>query len=122
MYTNHYYNDFFETAVSIGFLPQITLPTRIGEAGYRSSLIGNIFTNAIDAIEQTISGTLITDITDHKAIFTSVNDVQYKELIPKYKKIEVTDNLSMTNVINELQQMNIYTSVDANPQSNPNNI
>ena len=39
MYTNHYYNDFFETAVSIGFLPQITLPTRIGEAGYRSSLI-----------------------------------------------------------------------------------
>ena len=50
MYTNHYYNDFFETAASIGFLPQITLPTRIGEAGYRSSLIDNIFTNAIDAI------------------------------------------------------------------------
>ena len=55
MYTNHYYNDFFETAVYIGVLPQITLPTRIGEAGYRSSLIDNIFTNAIDAIEQTIS-------------------------------------------------------------------
>ena len=120
MYTNHYYNDFLEAAVSIGFLPQITLPTRIGEAGYRSSLIENIFTNAIDAIEQTISGTLLTDITDHKAIFTSVNDVQYKERIPKYKKIEVRDNLSMTNFINELQQMNIYNSLDANPQSNPN--
>ena len=78
MYTNHYYNDFFETAVSIGFLPQITLPTRISEAGYRSSFIDNIFTNAIDAIEQTIFGTLLTDITDHKAIFTSIKDVQYK--------------------------------------------
>ena len=64
--------------IIIGFLPQITLPTRIGEAGYRSSLIDNIFTNAIDAIEHTISGTLLTDITDHKAIFTSVNNVQYK--------------------------------------------
>ena len=81
MFTNHYYNDFFETEVSIGFLSQITLPTRIGEAGYRSSLIDNIFANAIDAIEQTISGTLLTDITDYKAIFTSVNDVQYEERI-----------------------------------------
>ena len=79
MYTNHYYNDFCETSVSIGFLPQITSPTRIGEAGYRSSFIDNIFTNAIDAIEHNLSGTLLTDITDHKAIFTSVNDVQYKE-------------------------------------------
>ena len=41
---------FFETTVSIGFLSHITLPTRIGEAGYRSSLIDNIFTNAIDAM------------------------------------------------------------------------
>ena len=65
MYTNHYFNYFFETTVSIGFLPQITLPTRIGEAGYRSSLIDNIFTNAIDAMKHTISGTLLTDITDH---------------------------------------------------------
>ena len=26
----------------------------------------------------------------------------------------------MNNVINELQQINIYNSLDANPQSNPN--
>ena len=96
MYTDNYYNDFFETAMSIGFLPQITLPTIIGEAGYRSPLIDNIFINVIDAIEQTISGTLLTSITDHKAICTSVNDVQYKERIPKYNKIEVRDNISMT--------------------------
>ena len=57
---------FLETAVPIGFLPHTTLPTRIGEAGYRSSLIDNIFTNSIDAIEHTISGTLLTYITDHK--------------------------------------------------------
>ena len=72
IYTNHYYNDFLETAVSIGFLPQITSPIRIGEAGYRSSLIDNIFTNAIDAIEQTIPGTLLTDITDHKTILCCI--------------------------------------------------
>ena len=89
-------------------------------AGYGSPLIDNIFTNVIVAIEQTNSGTLLTDITDHKAIFNSVNDVQYKERIPKYTKIEVRDNLSMPNFINELQQMNIYNSLDANPQSNPN--
>ena len=88
MYTNHYYNDFFETAVSIGFLPKITLPTRIGEAGYRSSLIDSIFTNAIDAIKQTISGTLLTYITDHKAIFTSVNDI-FPEKLKSSKVIPI---------------------------------
>ena len=31
-------NYFIETAVSIGFIPKITLPTRIGEASYRSTL------------------------------------------------------------------------------------
>ena len=71
----------------------------------------NIFTNAIDTIEQTISGTLLTDIIDHKSILISGNDVQYKERILKYKKIEVRDNLSMTNFI--------YRSLDANPQFNP---
>ena len=35
-------------------------------------------------------------------------------------KIEVRDNLYMTNFINELQQMNIYNPLDTNPQSNPN--
>ena len=35
--------------------------------------------------------------------------------------MEVRDNLSITNFINELQQMNIYNSLDANPQSIPNN-
>ena len=50
MYTHHYCH--FETAVSIVILPQGTLPTRIGEADCRSSLIDNIFTNAIDAIKQ----------------------------------------------------------------------
>ena len=82
--------------------------------------VDNIFTNVIDTIEQTISGTLLTAIIDHKAIFTFFNDVQYKEGIPKYIKIEVRDNLSMINFINELQQMNIYSSLDANLQSNPN--
>ena len=71
---------YLETAASIGFLPQITLPTRIGETGYRRSLKENIFfTNAIDAKEYTILGTLLPDTTDQEAFFPSVNNVQYKE-------------------------------------------
>ena len=68
---------FSETAVSIGFLCQITLPTRIDEAGYRRSLIGNIFTNAIDAIEHTISGTYqISLIIKHSLLLLTMSNIK----------------------------------------------
>ena len=117
---NQLYSEFFDTVISSGFIPMITLPTRISETGNRSTLIDNIFTNVIDRTEQTISGNLLIDITDHKAIFTSVNDSQYKERMPKHIEIEVRDEHSMTNFINELKNLDIHTSLNDNLQSDPN--
>ena len=48
IYTNEHYYQNFEIIISCGFVPRITLPTRICESGNRSTLIDTIFMNVID--------------------------------------------------------------------------
>ena len=54
------------------FFPRITLPTRIQPPSF--SLVDNILTNEIDKNTDSISGLLINDLSDHKIIFTFLND------------------------------------------------
>ena len=58
-------------AISSGFYPKITLPTRITNRS--STLIDNILTNVYD--DNHISGILINKISDHQPIFTCNNRV-----------------------------------------------
>ena len=61
-------NEYFESICSRGFFPKITLPTRIQPPSF--SLIDNILTNDIDKTNNSTSGLLINDLSDHKIIFT----------------------------------------------------
>lgn len=58
--------DFINTVFSLGLYPQITRPSRI--TSHSATLIDNIFTNIIQ--NNTVSGLLIHDISDHLPIFT----------------------------------------------------
>ena len=49
------------------FFSRITLPTRIQPPSF--SLIDNILCNNLDDAANSVSGVLITDISDHKMIF-----------------------------------------------------
>ena len=59
--TNNVFNKFYENITSCGFIPKITLPTRICDT--TSTLIDNVSTNAID--KSHICGILIHPISDH---------------------------------------------------------
>ena len=65
---NLHYNDYFESIYSKRFFPIISMPTRIQPPSF--SLIDNIFCNSLDDAAKSVSGVLITDISDHKIIFT----------------------------------------------------
>lgn len=62
-------NDFLQTMYCFNLHPLITKPTRITQGS--ASLIDNIFTNDTDKIS--ISGILISDISDHLPVFTVYN-------------------------------------------------
>ena len=54
------YKDFYETMITNGLCPSITLPTR-----FTCTLIDNIFHNCIDNNKLIKSGALLTDLSDH---------------------------------------------------------
>ena len=78
------YRNFFDTVLSAGFHPKITLPTRITDTS--NTLIDNILVNVID--DRHISGIMINKISDHQPIFTCNNKLfeqvdmtQYIEIV-----------------------------------------
>ena len=64
--TNQHFNQFYDSLTSTGFIPKITLPTRISETS--ATLIDNIFTNNIDRAH--VSGILSRKFSDHQMIFS----------------------------------------------------
>ena len=74
------------------------MPTRIQPPSF--SLIDNIFCNSLDDATNSVSGViLITDISDHKMIFTVYPNNSVKQKIDKFIEIEKRDQLSMDNFI-----------------------
>ena len=116
--TNKHYCEYFGEVISQGFIPKITLPTRISEQS--STLIDNIYTNNID--ERESSGILLNQISDHQMVFTLIENLSYVIRVPKFIEIEKNDPRSIHNFVNELEELNIYgklkTSVNSDPEEN----
>ena len=117
--SNPHYNDYFESIYSKGFFPRITMPTRIQPPSF--SLIDNILCNSLDDAAKSVSGVLITDISDHKMIFTVHPNNSVKQKIDKFIEIEKRDQLSMDNFIDELASLNILDKLDKGQNIDPNN-
>ena len=62
MNSNEDFSTFYENAISSGFVPKITLPTRICDT--TSTLIDNTYTNVLD--KNHASGILVRPISDHQ--------------------------------------------------------
>ena len=69
--------DFLDIMYSHSYIPMITRPTRVTTKS--ASLIDNIYTNNLQGIQNTLSGLLTTDITDHFAIFHVLRTLKDKE-------------------------------------------
>ena len=72
---------------------------------------------------ESISGLLINNLSDHKIIFTFLNDKSYLVKVDKFIDIEKRDERSMNNFINfinELKALNIYDQLDIELTGDPN--
>ena len=75
--SNRHFADYFDNVISTGFFPEITLPTRIQENS--STLIDQIWSNNLEENIKSKSGRIINDISDHKMIFTFIENTAYVE-------------------------------------------
>ena len=89
---------FFENFVTAGYLPRITLPTRITD--HSATLLDNIFTNVLE--EHTL-GFIINSISDHQMIYTYKNvEIQHtctKSCTNRYIEIEKNAPHSIQNFV-----------------------
>ena len=85
------------------------------------SLIINILCNCLDDAVNSVSGALITDISDYKMIFTVYQNILLKQKIDKFIEFEKKDQLSMDNFIDDLASLNVLDKLDKGPNIDPNN-
>ena len=110
IHSNNHYHSYFESILSNVFFPTITLPTRLSDASNFTcnTLIDNILTNTIIDLNITQSGILNNDISDHKMIFTYIENCNYKIKNDQFIEVEKNDQVSYEKFIEELKSLNIY--------------
>ena len=115
--SNEKFSTFYENTTSVGFVPKITLPTRICET--TSTLIDNIYTNVID--KSHTSGILITPISDHQMYFCTMNEnFDRSKNAQKYVEVEFCNQENMDKFKNEVANADLYNKLDLNINTDPN--
>ena len=111
---NEHHSSYLEGILSSGFLPAITLPTRLSK---NSTLIDNIFINKHEQLN--FAGILNNEISDHQIVAVDMDLV-----IPPNKTYHITvfSNSDQTkqNFKNDLESKNIYDMLNKEPNANPN--
>ena len=111
-----FHRDFFDTMITNGLFPAITLPTRFSE--HSCTLIDNIFSSEHACI--TSSGILLSEISDHLPCFASFNlNISYN--MPTYRICQRrwTESL-MRQLYDDISAVNIYEKLNHNPTIDPN--
>ena len=111
---NEHHSSYLEGILSSGFLPAITLPTRLSK---NSTLIENIFINKQDKLN--FPGILNNETSDHLIVAVDMDLV-----IPPNKTYYITvfSNSDQTkqNIKNDLESKNIYDMLNKEPIAIPN--
>ena len=116
--TNQHFNQFYDSLTSTGFIPKITLPTRISETS--ATLIDNIFTNNIDRAH--VSGILSRKFSDHQMIFSlqKCNKCQKLKHNEKYIEVELTSQDNLDKFAAEIKESKICERINSNADADPN--
>ena len=115
--SNRHVTEYFDNVISSGFFPKITLPTRIQENS--NTLIDQIWSNNLEESKKSKSGILINDISDHKMIFTFIENIEFIEKFDKLIKIEQKGEIAIQKFVEELKSMKIFDELNQNINDSP---
>ncbi len=117
IHENNHYNTFYDNVTAQGFMPQITLPTRLSDTC--DTLIDNIFTNSFD--KQHKNCVLTRKISDHQMTCCILPKNTIKQMSKVYVEVETINQHTMGKLKEDLIKNDIYATLDHNILSNPNN-
>jgi len=107
---NTHINDFLEMIMSCGYIPKITLPTRLSER--HGTLIDNFFVKIAENFSLTTAGIIISHISDHFPYFLCLDYLHISK--PKSKKTTVkivkSSEKAYREIKNELQSEQVKSS------------
>ena len=104
--------------MSLGYIPQINIPTR--HARKSTSLIDHIFFKFAAAVPSACSGIIHTDISDHLPCFICVETPKFNGRLPKSIRIPAVDEESLQRFCEHVDSLNIASRLDADLSSDPN--
>ena len=116
-----YYSNFLDMMIQNSLFPKITLPTRFAKSS--CSLLDNIFCKLSKNISSTISGILLSDLSDHLMCFVGIKLVKMKNTDPpRLVKQKINVEKANTLLLQDLNSQNIYNkmiqSLDHDPNDN----
>ena len=82
--------------------------------GSSSTLVVQIWSNNKEDNIQSKSRIIIHDISDHKIIFTLIENTAYVEKHKRYIKVEPKNQSSIKNFVDELESIKIYDELNQN--------
>lgn len=115
--------NYFDSLMSVGFIPSITLPTRFSIQHGTSSLIDNIFLHAQDMSTRFSSGVYTTKISDHFGCILSLELNQKcsgKVVPPKFITIKSEKPENDAEFISLLKSSNIMNRLHESEDSDMN--
>ena len=113
-------NNFFETMISNGYLPKITLPTRI--TAHSSTLIDNCFVKLSSEFSKTTSGILNYNLSDHQPYFVTLDYLLMSNETSKFIKVyrntpEARDNFK-NEILQNFNSSKFHTKENTDPNIN----
>ena len=111
-------NEYFDSIVSCGYIPRITLPTRLSRTC--GTLIDNFLCKISNNFSKCTSGILTCNISDHQPIFICLDYLLIKRNIPRYVKVTKHHAGSVQQLCDMIDNEMIMSKLNCDMNANPN--
>ena len=115
---NSHVNAFLEILVSNGYVPKITLPTRLSQR--RGTLIDNVFIKISTDYSFATSGILLNQISDHLPCFVILDYLKFNKKPCQRHKIQISTSEAYVALKNELQSQKMKSRLSNVIGNDPN--
>ena len=109
--------EYLDTLVGYGFIPSITLPTRIHTS---ATLIDNIFYKFSRNAKSVKSGIILNNLSDHLPCFLCVDFQHNFTPPPKFITIQTLHESAINNFVTEISNLNLISQINTQHDSDPN--
>jgi len=114
---NNLINSFLESVMTCGYIPKITLPTRLTHR--QGTLIDNFFMKISDEFSSSTSGILVNDISDHLPYFLCLDYLLFKKANDKFIKVDSSFSENIGNLLDDLREPTVSQRFSNITRCNP---